>query len=48
LSIVGIAVRGGTWPGSPSVKRAVQNALVATTMDLPMLATLTGFHGLPK
>jgi hypothetical protein len=48
LSILGIAVRGGTWPGSPSVRRSVLNTVVATTMNVALLATLVWLRWPPQ
>ncbi len=48
LSILGIAVRGGTWPGAPSPRRSVLNTLVATTMNVALLATLVWLQWPPQ
>ncbi len=48
LSIVGIAVRGGTWPGASSPRRSVLNTLVATTMNVALLATLVWLQWPPQ
>ena len=48
LSILGIAVRGGTWPGAPSVWRSVLNTVVATTMNVALLATLVWLRWPPQ
>jgi hypothetical protein len=40
VSILGIALRAGTWPGSPSVRRSALNTLVAMTMNVAILVAL--------
>jgi hypothetical protein len=40
LSILGLLVRGGAWPGSPNLRRSALNTLVALTMNLAILAVL--------
>ena len=47
LSILGIAVRGGAWPASPGPRRSVLNTLVATTMNVALLATLVWLRWSP-
>ena len=48
LSILGIAVRGGTWPGAASPRRSVLNTLVATTMNVALLAALVWLQWPPQ
>jgi len=40
ISILGIAVFAGTWPGSPSRNRSVLNTAIAAFMDVVILAAL--------
>ena len=40
ISILGIAVFAGTWPGSPSRNRSVLNTAIAAFMDAVILAAL--------
>jgi hypothetical protein len=40
ISLVGIAVFAGTWPGSPSRNRSVLNTAIAALMDVIIIAAL--------
>jgi hypothetical protein len=40
ISLLGLAVFAGTWPGSPSRQRSVLNTAIATLTDLTILAVL--------
>lgn len=44
VSIVGIALFSGTWPGSPSELRSMLNTGVAMTMNVAILVTQLWLH----
>jgi hypothetical protein len=48
VSILGIVVFSGVWPGSPSTRRSVLNTLVALTMDLAIIVTQLWLHWPPQ
>ena len=48
VSILGIAVFSGIWPGSPNPGRSILNTLVALVMNLAVLVTQLGLHWPPQ
>ena len=48
VSIVGIALYSGIWPGSPTLRRAMFNTLIALIMDLAILISQLWLHWPPQ
>jgi hypothetical protein len=48
VSLIGIALFSGIWPGSPGVRRSALNTAIALTMNIAILVTLLWLHWPPE
>ena len=48
VSIVGVALFSGIWPGSPTIRRSMFNTFIALVMDLAILISLLWLHWPPQ